>query len=58
MENKTKEPVEEPEIDVNIAKDINKIHEYFDLINMLIGEGKDKDPGLDALLSKGTGSHS
>lgn len=57
MENKTKEPVEEPEIDVNIAKDINKIHEYFDLLNILIGEGKDKDPGLDALLSKGTESH-
>lgn len=58
MENKTKGPVEEPEIDVNIAKDINKIHEYFDLLNILIGEGKDKDPGLDALLSKGTGLHS
>lgn len=37
---------------VAIAKDIDKIHEYFGLLNMIIGDDNVKDPGLDGLLTK------
>ena len=38
--------------DVDIAKDIDKIHEYFGLLNMIVGDENVKDPGLDGLLTK------
>jgi hypothetical protein len=38
--------------DVGIAKDIDKIHEYFGLLNMIVGDENVKDPGLDGLLTK------
>lgn len=51
MKNKA-ESMEDSDSRVNIAKDIDKIHEYFDILNMLIGEDDEKQPGLDGLLTK------
>lgn len=37
---------------IEIAKDINKIDEFFNLLNMIIGENDIEKPGLDSLLTK------
>ena len=42
----------QPQANVDIAKDINKIHEYFDLLNMIVGDKEQDSPGLDGLLTK------
>jgi len=36
----------------NPTLDIEKINEYFDLLNMIVGTKDEEDPGLDILLTK------
>ena len=52
MNSKEEVEVPVPTDRVDIARDINKIHEYFDLLNIIIGEDDIEKVGLDGLLTK------